>query len=76
MAPYSQEGEPPAIPGRFINEKTGAIKQHPVHANLTKYLTLCLRYEGELGLTPAARNRKGFQQGSKADEGAPAWLDL
>lgn len=61
----------------IVNEKTGAIKQHPVHANLTKYLTLCLRYEGELGLTPAARNRKGFQQqGSKAYEGAPPGLDL
>jgi len=60
----------------IVNEKTGAIKQHPVHANLTKYLTLCLRYEGELGLTPAARNRKGFQQGGKAYEGAPPGLDL
>ncbi|MBU4529174.1 MAG: P27 family phage terminase small subunit [Hoeflea sp.] len=60
----------------LLNEKTGAIKQHPAHVTLTKYLSLCLRYESELGLTPAARNRKGFQTGGKADEGAPPWLDL
>lgn len=61
----------------IINEKSGGIRPHPAHSSLSKFLTLCLRYESELGLTPAARNRKGFQkQGSKADEGAPTWLDL
>lgn len=61
----------------IVNEKTGATKQHPAYVMLEKFMSLCLRYEGELGLTPAARARKGFQQqGSKADEGAPAWLDL
>lgn len=61
----------------IVNEKSGGIRPHPAHSSLSKFLTLCLRYESELGLTPAARNRKGFQQqGSKAIEGAPAGLDL
>ena len=72
LRPIADKAEP-----FIMNEKTGAIKKHPAHIGLTNYLTLCLRYEAELGLTPAARNRKGFQQqGSKPDEGAPAWLDL
>ena len=63
-------------PPIITNEKSGAVKQHPAHVMLTKHLTLALRFASELGLTPAARNRKGFQQGSKADEGAPPGLDL
>ncbi|MBU4529779.1 MAG: P27 family phage terminase small subunit [Hoeflea sp.] len=61
----------------LVNEKTGAIKKHPAHIALTNYLTLCLRYESELGLTPAARNRKGFRDnGGNADASAPPGLDL
>ncbi|MHA6644563.1 phage terminase small subunit P27 family [Mesorhizobium sp. A623] len=63
-------------PPIISNEKSGAVKQHPAHVMLAKYLTLALRFAAELGLTPAGRHRKGMQQGSKADEGAPSWLDL
>lgn len=71
IRPLADKAEP-----FIVNEKTGIVKKHPAHITLTNYLTLCLRYESELGLTPAARNRKGFQQGSKAHEGAPPDLDL
>lgn len=60
----------------IVNEKSGAVKQHPAHVMLAKHLTLSLRFAAELGLTPAARNRKGFSQGSNVYEGAPPGLDL
>lgn len=52
----------------IINEKTGAIKKNPAHIMLQNYLNLCLRYQGELGLTPASRNRKSMQPAAAGDD--------
>lgn len=41
-----------------IKVASGAVKRHPVHATLTEYLKIAKQYAAELGLTPAARNRK------------------
>lgn len=71
LRPLADKAEP-----FLVNEKTGAIKKHPAHIALTNYLTLCLRYEAELGLTPAARNRKGFRDGGGTDASPPPGLDL
>lgn len=52
----------------IVNEKTGAVKKHPAHVALQSYLHLCLRYQGELGLTPASRNRRASQVPTEGDE--------
>lgn len=56
-----------------IVAQSGAVKQHPAHVMLAKYLNLCLRYSGELGLTPASRNRKSFNAGPAGDD---PWADM
>lgn len=53
----------------IIVAKSGAVKKHPAHVALTNYLNLCLRYQSELGLTPASRNRKAMSRGP--DESDP-----
>lgn len=63
--------------GAFIKTKKGEPKPHPANALLNKSLELSARLGAELGLTPAARSRKGLQGPSEAtDDGAPAGLDL
>jgi len=52
----------------IINEKTGAVKKNPAHVMLTNYLNICLRYQGELGLTPASRNRRAVSAPTAGDE--------
>lgn len=54
----------------IVNPKTSAVKMHPAHTALQKYLALALRYQAELGLTPASRNRRGSQSPSAGDEWA------
>lgn len=50
--------------------KTGGVKTHPAHTGLQKYLALVLRFQGELGLTPASRNRRASQAPTAGDEWA------
>jgi len=63
LQPIAAKAEP-----FIVNKNTGAIKQHPAHANLQRYLNLVLRYQSELGLTPASRNRRGSQAPANGDE--------
>ncbi len=64
--------------GAFVRTKTGEPKPHPAHGLLNKAQELIARLGAELGLSPAARSRKGLQgpSGGEQDEGAPAGLDL
>jgi P27 family predicted phage terminase small subunit len=48
--------------------KAGGVKTHPAHTALQKYLALVLRFQGELGLTPASRNRRASQAPTAGDE--------
>jgi len=55
LQPIAADAEP------IIMSKAGGVKTHPAHTALQKYLTIVLRYQAELGLTPASRNRKTMQ---------------
>lgn len=70
LQPLANESDP------VIVAKSGAVKQHPTHVMLTKYLNLCLRYCSELGLTPASRNRKSFNAGHLPNDDPWADMDL
>ena len=64
--------------GAFVLSDRKQVKAHPAMATLQKATELLTRLAGELGLTPAARVRKGLdgvQEGGD-DAGAPANLDL
>lgn len=63
--------------GAFVRTKNGEPKPHPAHGVMNKANELIARLGAELGLTPAARSRKGLSgQEEDADEGAPAGLDI
>ncbi len=65
--------------GAFVRTKGGEPKPHPAFGVMNKAQEIVARLAGELGITPAARSRKGLngpQQGGNADDGAPAGLDL
>lgn len=59
-----------------ITAANGGIKSNPVHVMLAKYMTIAKSYAAELGLTPAARHRKGMKSGGTSHEDAPPDLDL
>ena len=60
----------------ILVSKSGAVKTHPAHTMLTRYLSIVKQYEAELGLTPVSRGRKAIRKGSEPNEGAPPGLDL
>lgn len=65
--------------GAFVNTKLGEPKPHPALGIMNKAQDLVARLAAELGLTPAARSRKGLSgsdKGGEADDGAPSGLDL
>ena len=64
--------------GAFVRTKTGEPKPHPAHGLLNKAQEIVARLGAELGLTPAARSRKGLQGPgpNPDDDGAPSGLDL
>lgn len=63
--------------GAFVKTKNGEPKPHPAHALINKANELIARLGAELGITPAARSRKGLQgTGEEPDDGAPTGLDL
>lgn len=65
--------------GAFVRTKQGEPKPHPAHGVMNKANEIVARLAAELGLTPAARSRKGLSgpnEGGDADDGAPAGLDL
>ena len=64
--------------GAFVLSDKRQPKAHPAMATLQKATELITRLAGELGLTPAARVRKGLDgsQEGGSDEGAPTGLDI
>lgn len=62
LQPIAAKAEPIMI------SKAGGVKTHPAHTALQKYLALVLRFQGELGLTPASRNRRASQAPTAGDE--------
>lgn len=63
--------------GAFVKTKGGEPKPHPALGVMNKANETVARLAAELGLTPAARSRKGLgtpDQGGEADDGAPAGL--
>lgn len=65
--------------GAFVRTKGGEPKPHPAHGVMNKANEIVARLAAELGLTPAARSRRGLAgpaEGGNADDGAPAGLDL
>lgn len=62
IQPIAAKAEPIMI------SKAGGVKTHPAHTALQKYLAIVLRFQGELGLTPASRNRRASLSPSAGDE--------
>ena len=65
--------------GAFVKTKQGEPRAHPALTAMNKANEVVARLAAELGLTPAARSRRGLSgpaEGGEADDGAPAGLDL
>lgn len=63
--------------GALTKTAHGMLKPNPAAGMLSKAQEAVARLGAELGLTPAARSKQGFQpKGGQANEGAPAGLDL
>jgi len=63
--------------GVLIEAATRNLKPNPACGLLAKSLEAVARLSAELGLTPAARSKAGFQtKGGPADDGAPTGLDI
>jgi P27 family predicted phage terminase small subunit len=63
--------------GAFVKTKNGEPKPHPAHGLMNKAGEIVARLGAELGLSPAARARKGLSgEAEKPDDGAPPGLDL
>jgi P27 family predicted phage terminase small subunit len=63
--------------GVLVEAAARNLKPNPACALLAKSLEAVARLSAELGLTPAARSKAGFQpKGGPADDGAPTGLDL
>lgn len=65
--------------GAFVLTKGNQPKPHPALGIMNKQQEMIARLAGELGLTPAARSRKGLSapsEGEEADDGAPSGLAL
>lgn len=54
--------------GAFVKTKSGEPKAHPAAGMLSKHTEIVARLGAELGLTPAARSRKGLQIAEKPNE--------
>lgn len=63
--------------GMFTRTKNGEPRPHPAVGVLNKLHELVARLSAELGITPAARSRKGLAGPQEPDhDGAPAGLDI
>lgn len=52
------------------------MKPNPASGIMAKAMETVARLSAELGLTPAARSKQGFQKKEDANEGAPPGLDI
>jgi P27 family predicted phage terminase small subunit len=63
--------------GVLVEGAHKALKPNPACGLLSKSLEAVARLSAELGITPAARSKAGFQpKGGEPDDGAPPGLDL
>lgn len=63
--------------GVLVEGAHKALKPNPACGLLSKSLEAVARLGAELGITPAARAKAGFQsKGGDADDGAPTGLDI
>lgn len=63
--------------GALTKTAHGMFKPNPAAGLLSKALEATARLAAELGITPAARAKQGFQpKGGQPNEGAPAGLDI
>lgn len=64
--------------GPLVSTAHKMMKPNPAAGMLAKAMEAVARLGAELGLTPAARAKQGFQPkgGQHADQGAPAGLDI
>ena len=62
--------------GLLVETAHKMMKPNPASGMMAKAMDTVSRLAAELGLTPAARSKQGFQPKEAANEGAPSNLDL
>ena len=63
--------------GALVEGAHKALKPNPASGLLSKALESVARLSAELGISPAARSKQGFQpKGGQPNEGAPTGLDI
>ncbi|TDK38608.1 phage terminase small subunit P27 family [Rhizobium deserti] len=62
--------------GELVTSAHGHWKPNPAAGMQAKAMEMVARLGAELGLTPAARAKQGFQKGEKKPGGAPDGLDI
>lgn len=62
--------------GPMTKTAHGMLKPNPASGMMAKAMDTVARLSAELGLTPAARSKQGFQQKGDDDDGAPTGLDI
>ena len=62
--------------GLMVKTAHGMLKPNPASGIMAKAMETVARLSAELGLTPAARSKQGFQKGEKKSGGAPDGLDV
>lgn len=64
------------VHGLLVETAHKMKKPNPASGMMAKAMETVARLSAELGLTPAARSKQGFQPKGEPDEGAPPGLDL
>jgi len=62
--------------GPTVKTAHGMDKPNPAHGMMAKAMETVSRLSAELGLTPAARAKQGFQRSEQKPGGAPDGLDI
>ncbi|MDI7864093.1 phage terminase small subunit P27 family [Rhizobiaceae bacterium n13] len=62
--------------GLLVSSAHDKLKPNPASGMMSKAMETVARLSAELGLTPAARSKQGFQKGEKKSGGAPDGLDV
>ncbi|WP_430251691.1 phage terminase small subunit P27 family [Neorhizobium sp. DAR64860/K0K1] len=65
-----------AVHGSTVLTAHKMLKPNPAAGMQAKAMEMVARLASELGLTPAARAKQGFQKGEKKPGGAPDGLDI
>lgn len=62
--------------GLMVKTAHGMLKPNPASGMMAKAMETVARLSAELGLTPAARSKQGFQKDKPKDGGGPDGLDV